>query len=73
MIVVDRLREHKVVIARQDVTVITYFVVFARLNVIGAGQTVLFAGFACDFRDIFPCLRLALCVCSHMFMRRKML
>ena len=42
MIVVDRLREHKVVIARQDVTVITYCVVFARLNVIGAAWTVLF-------------------------------
>jgi hypothetical protein len=43
MIVVDRLREHKIVLACQDVTVITLFVVFARLNVIGVARSVLLA------------------------------
>jgi magnesium-transporting ATPase (P-type) len=43
MIVVDRLREHKIVLACQDVTVITSFVVLGRVSVIRAAGLVLFA------------------------------
>ena len=70
MIVVDRLREHKVAIARQDVTVITYCVVFARLNVIGAARTVLspilqviFATFFLVFAS--RCVSVVTCSCDE--------
>ena len=70
MIVVDRLREHKVAIARQDVTVITYCVVFARLNVIGTGQTDLFAALHVIFATFFlvfasRCVSAVTCSCDE--------
>ena len=70
MIVVDRLREHKVVIARQDVTVITYCVVFARLSVIGAGQTALFPVLHVIFSTFFlvfasHCVSAVTCSCDE--------
>ena len=43
MIVVDRLREHKCVLVRQDVTVITFFVVFTHADVIRVACPVVFA------------------------------
>ena len=68
MIVVDRLREHKVVIARQDVTVITYGVVFARLSVIGTARTVLSPVLHVIFATfflVFASLCVSAVTCSH--------